>query len=179
MKKNWKPFVMIGGLVVTFVTLATVFSGVMTKRAVAQVSAENPQATAGCTLATVTGNYGLLLSGSIGVGSVPTYNPYTVTGTLTADGAGNLTGTLFTAGTTIEGFEEMIAPFSATYTMSSSCMGTVTATSSSEKPSPPYKMEAVVVAKGFEIELSSVPQLATSEGGGLVFATGTLKKIGM
>lgn len=96
-----------------------------------------PSATA-CTLSSVTGSYGFVLTGW--VGGATALIPLATSGNLTADGAGNLTGN----GTSVEGGS--ISPLggvTGTYTVNANCTGTAAIT---PKTLPTVNVNFVIVA---------------------------------
>ncbi len=82
--------------------------------------AQDPAPSAGCSLATIKGNYGLTLTGkATGYGSV------SGVGTVTLDGAGKYTGS--TSGVVSAGGLSTVysTPVNGTYTLESNCSGKV------------------------------------------------------
>ena len=145
-----------------FSALSTALTMVLTAAALSAVTTAPVMGqTTGCTLATVKGNYGVLASGTaLGIG------PVTAVGVATLDGAGNVT---YTA---TENYNGEIIPgiLTGTYTLSSSCTGTVTIP---EAPSGSLTFAAVVVDGGQQIYIMG----ATTSVPPPIFQTAVAKKI--
>ena len=142
-----------------FSALSTALTMVLTAAALSAVTTAPVMGqTTGCTLATVKGNYGVLASGTaLGIG------PVTAVGDATLDGAGHET---YTA---TENYNGEIIPgiLTGTYTLSSSCTGTVTVPGFAD-------YAAVVVNAGQEIDL-----IGTSNPGTAIVQTAVAKRIGI
>ena len=112
-----KGLLRIAGLSAVFATIATIaFFGLVTPRSVTHAQAGDSVAATGCTLATISGNYGYLENG--GVAYVGAYNGV---GIFESNGAGKYT-LAFT-----QNFDGGIAPYSGsgTYKINPNCTGCV------------------------------------------------------
>jgi hypothetical protein len=144
-----KAFGRILALSTVFATLIViVFYGLATTHPVVHARAQDENATTGCTLATISGDYG-----SLAIGESPVY---THTGIFTPNGAGKFVydyteqydGTIYSGKT-----------FSGTYTLKSSCAMTMTFKNEGET----YTYAGVVVTNGNEIDLmSTTPGLVST-----------------
>jgi hypothetical protein len=139
-----KILLRIAGVSAVFAT--TIIFGLGTKRPVVQVHADD-DATTGCTLATISGNYGFLGNG------VEAAGPFNDVGIFESDGAGKYVLD-FT-----QNFDGVVGAYTAsgTYDLKSNCTGTLTFAVDGGKP---YPFAVVVVTNGSEINaISKVPHV--------------------
>jgi hypothetical protein len=140
-----KVFGRIVGLSTLFATLVViVFYGLATTHPVVHARVQDENATTGCTLATLTGNYGVLANGLNGTG------PFTDVGIFEPNGVGK-----FVLNFT-QNFNGKSASYSGagTYTLHSNCTGTMTLTVDGITSTYAF----VVVTNGNEIDvMTTIP----------------------
>jgi hypothetical protein len=141
-----KVLLRIAGLSAVFATMITiVFFGLGKPRSVTHAQADDTAATTGCTLATISGNYGFLENGNIAY--VGTYNDI---GIFESNGAGKYTLDY------TQNYDGGVASYSAagTYKMNSNCTGTMTLTVLGTT----YPAAFVAVSNGSEVDvISKIP----------------------